>query len=145
MNEGDDDISVEENEDPAVLASPEALETSSFLNLVEYKSFLKEHKHVSSQASCIVCNQQFSVHYRGLVDLIDDTEETGLGSDNTNENLELQRSYTTAVDLFSIITYVRTKLQEGIDSGFFGAACRYPLTRLPIDTQNMLKSSFIKF
>ncbi|CAF3840246.1 unnamed protein product [Rotaria sp. Silwood1] len=115
MNEGDDDISVGQNEDPAVLASPEALETSFFIDKPS------------------------------LVDLIDDTEETGLGSDNTNENLELQRSYTTAVDLFSIITYVRTKLQEGIDSGFFGAACRYPLTRLPIDTQNMLKSSFIKF
>ncbi|CAF5025901.1 unnamed protein product, partial [Rotaria sp. Silwood1] len=111
-----------------------------------------------------------------LVDLIDDTEETALGSDNTNvnvgekhsvftlfsdelsciikgncychihhnsvkhannslsidieqillmKNLELQRSYTTAVDLFNIITSVRTKLQERIDSEFFGAACRY--------------------
>ncbi|CAF3897692.1 unnamed protein product [Rotaria sp. Silwood1] len=83
MNEGDDDISVGQNEDPAVLASPEALETSFFidkpskkklkkgvfnkelLNLVEYKSFLKEHKHDSSQATYIVCNQQFSAHYRG--------------------------------------------------------------------------------
>ncbi|CAF5009167.1 unnamed protein product, partial [Rotaria sp. Silwood1] len=32
MNEGDDDISVDENEDSAVLASPEALETSFFIN-----------------------------------------------------------------------------------------------------------------
>ncbi|CAF3897673.1 unnamed protein product [Rotaria sp. Silwood1] len=83
MNEGDDDISVDENEDPAVLASPEALETSSF------------------------------VEKPSLEDLIDDTEETALGSDNTNKkNLELQHSYTTAVDLFSIIISVRTKLQE---------------------------------
>ncbi|CAF5090450.1 unnamed protein product, partial [Rotaria sp. Silwood1] len=55
MNEGDDDISVDENEDPAVLASPEALETSSF------------------------------VEKPSLEDLIDDTEETALGSDNTNK------------------------------------------------------------
>ncbi|CAF2918399.1 unnamed protein product [Rotaria sp. Silwood2] len=83
MNEGDDDISVDKNEDSAALPSPEALETSSFLdkpskkklkkgvfnkawlNLVEYKSFLNEYKPDSSQATCIICNQQFSVHYRG--------------------------------------------------------------------------------
>ncbi|CAF1359090.1 unnamed protein product [Rotaria sp. Silwood1] len=81
MNEGDDDISVDKNEDSAVLASPEVLETSFFinkpskkklkkgvfnrtwLNWVEYKSFLKEYNHDSSQAACIVCNQQFSVYY----------------------------------------------------------------------------------
>ncbi|CAF1396996.1 unnamed protein product [Rotaria sp. Silwood1] len=61
------------------------------------------------------------------------------------KNLELQRNYTTAVDLFRIITSIKTKLQERIDSEFFGAACRYKLMRLPIDTQNRLKSSFIKF
>ncbi|CAF2624441.1 unnamed protein product [Rotaria sp. Silwood2] len=62
MNVGDDDIIFDENEDRAALALPEALETSSFvdkpsknklqrnvsnkawLNLVEYKSFLKEYK-----------------------------------------------------------------------------------------------------
>ncbi|CAF4568473.1 unnamed protein product, partial [Rotaria sp. Silwood2] len=44
-----------------------------------------------------------------------------------------------------IITSIKTKLQERIDSEFFGAACRYKLMRLPIDTQNRLKSSFIKF
>ncbi|CAF4820910.1 unnamed protein product, partial [Rotaria sp. Silwood2] len=32
MNEGDDDISVDKNEDSAALPSPEALETSSFLD-----------------------------------------------------------------------------------------------------------------
>ncbi|CAF5048151.1 unnamed protein product [Rotaria sp. Silwood1] len=58
MNEGDDDISVGQNEDPAVLASPEALETSFFIDK-------PKHKHDSSQATYIVCNQQFSAHYRG--------------------------------------------------------------------------------
>jgi hypothetical protein len=61
------------------------------------------------------------------------------------KNLELQRYYITAVDLFRIITSIKNKLKEHIDSQFFGAACRYRLIRLPIDTQNMLKSSFIKF
>ncbi len=61
------------------------------------------------------------------------------------KNLELQRSYTTAIDLFRIITSIKSKLQERIDSEFFDAACRYRLARLPADTQKMLKSSFIKF
>ncbi|CAF1020804.1 unnamed protein product [Rotaria sp. Silwood1] len=61
------------------------------------------------------------------------------------KNLELQRYYTTAVDLFRVITAIKNKLQERIDSQFFGAACRYRLARLPIDTQNMLKTSFIEF
>ncbi|CAF3187739.1 unnamed protein product [Rotaria sp. Silwood2] len=61
------------------------------------------------------------------------------------KNLELQRYYTTAVDLFRIITSIKNKLQERIDSQLFGAACRYRLDRLPIDTQNMLKTSFIEF
>jgi hypothetical protein len=61
------------------------------------------------------------------------------------KNLELQRSYTTAVDLFRIISSIKTKLKERIDAEFFGASCRYRLARLPIDTQNILKSSFIKF
>ncbi|CAF4047485.1 unnamed protein product [Rotaria sordida] len=61
------------------------------------------------------------------------------------KNLELQRYYTTAVDLFRIITSIKNKLKERIDSQFFGAACRYRLARLPIDKQNMLKTSFIEF
>ncbi|CAF3831968.1 unnamed protein product [Rotaria sp. Silwood1] len=65
MNEGDDDISVDENEDSAVLASPEALETSFFINKPS------------------------------LVDLIGDTEETALGSDNTNVNVGGKHSVLT--------------------------------------------------
>ncbi len=61
------------------------------------------------------------------------------------KNLELQRSYTTLVDLYRIITSIKNKLQERIDSNFFGAACRYRLARLPPDMQNKLKTSFIKF
>ncbi|CAF5145926.1 unnamed protein product, partial [Rotaria sp. Silwood1] len=61
------------------------------------------------------------------------------------KNLELQRYYTTGVDLFRIITSIKNNLQERIDSQFFGAACRYRLARLPIHTQNMLKKSFIEF
>ncbi|CAF1681656.1 unnamed protein product, partial [Rotaria magnacalcarata] len=41
----------------------------AWLNLVEYKSFLKEYKPDSSQATCIICNKQFSVHYRGKADI----------------------------------------------------------------------------
>ncbi|CAF4970173.1 unnamed protein product [Rotaria sp. Silwood1] len=86
------------------------------------------------------------VHFSRSTKRIDDLKQFyEFYKQDFKKNLELQRSYTTAVDLFSIITSVRTKLQEGIDSELFGAACRYRLTRLPVDTQNMLKSSFIKF
>jgi hypothetical protein len=61
------------------------------------------------------------------------------------KNLELQRSYTTAVDLYRIITSIKTRLQERLDSQFFGAACRYKLLRLPSDKQEVLKSSFAEF
>ncbi|CAF3205487.1 unnamed protein product [Rotaria sp. Silwood2] len=61
------------------------------------------------------------------------------------KNLELQRYYTIAVDLFRIITSIKNKLKERIDSQLFCAACRYRLARLPIDKQNMLKTSFIEF
>ncbi|CAF1150096.1 unnamed protein product [Adineta steineri] len=61
------------------------------------------------------------------------------------KNLELQRSYTTLVDLYRIITSIKNKLQERIDSDFFGAACRYRLDRLPTDIQKTLKASFIEF
>ncbi|CAF4738109.1 unnamed protein product, partial [Rotaria sp. Silwood2] len=51
------------------------------------------------------------------------------------KNLELKRSYTTLVDLYRIITSIKSKLQERIDSDFFGATCRYRLARLPSDIQ----------
>ena len=37
--------------------------------MVEYQSFLKEYKLDQSQATCIACNQQFSIHYRGKSDI----------------------------------------------------------------------------
>ena len=37
--------------------------------MVEYQSFLKEYKLDQSQATCIACNQQFSIHYRGKADI----------------------------------------------------------------------------
>jgi hypothetical protein len=61
------------------------------------------------------------------------------------KNLELQRYYTTAVDIYRIITSIKVRLQERIDSQFFGAACRYRLMRLPSDKQPVLKSSFMNF
>ena len=61
------------------------------------------------------------------------------------KNLELQRYYTTAMDLYRIITSIKVRLQERMDSQFFGAACRYKLMKLPFDKQQVLKSSFMKF
>ncbi|CAF2869534.1 unnamed protein product [Rotaria sp. Silwood2] len=46
---------------------------------------------------------------------------------------------------YEIITSIKSKLQERIDSDFFGAACRYRLARLPSDIQKTLKTSFIEF
>ena len=86
-NEDENDINADENEDLVALASPNARDTSrsigtpsrkklkkgifnkSWLNLAEYKSFLKEYKPDPSQATCIICNQQFSVYYRGKADI----------------------------------------------------------------------------
>ena len=61
------------------------------------------------------------------------------------KNFELQRSYTTAADLYMIITPIKTRSQERLDSQFFGAACRYKLLRLPSDNQDVSKSSFARF
>jgi hypothetical protein len=40
-----------------------------WLNISEYQVFLKEYKFDSSQATCVVCNQPFSIHYRGKADI----------------------------------------------------------------------------
>ncbi len=40
-----------------------------WLKIIEYQPFLKEYKFDSSQATCVVCNQQFSLHYRGKADI----------------------------------------------------------------------------
>jgi hypothetical protein len=40
-----------------------------WLKISDYQMFLKEYKFDSSQATCVVCNQQFSIHYRGKSDI----------------------------------------------------------------------------
>jgi hypothetical protein len=40
-----------------------------WLKIPEYELFLKEYKPDTSQVTCIACNQQFSVHYRGKADV----------------------------------------------------------------------------
>ncbi len=40
-----------------------------WLKISEYQVFLKEYKFDSSQATCVVCNQQFSIHYREKADI----------------------------------------------------------------------------
>jgi hypothetical protein len=40
-----------------------------WLKIIEYEVFLKEYKFDSSQATCVVCNQEFSIHYRGRTDI----------------------------------------------------------------------------
>ncbi|CAF5093929.1 unnamed protein product, partial [Rotaria sp. Silwood1] len=72
MNEGDDDISVDENEDPAVLASPEALETSSFVEkpkkyevaaaegILVYHGVKHGHSYLAQQCTTDVCKAMFS-------------------------------------------------------------------------------------
>jgi hypothetical protein len=40
-----------------------------WLKMVEYQHFLKEYKSDPSQATCVACNRQFSVHYRGKADV----------------------------------------------------------------------------
>ena len=62
-----------------------------------------------------------------------------------NRNVELQRSYTTLVDLYTIITSIKSKLEQRIDSEFFEAACQYRLARLPSDIQRTLKTSLSEF
>ena len=42
---------------------------SEWLKVVEYQQFLKEYKLDESQATCIACNQHFSIHYRGKTDI----------------------------------------------------------------------------
>ncbi|CAF1304803.1 unnamed protein product [Rotaria sordida] len=90
---------------------------------------LSIYSHFSRSAKCVNELKQYYEFYE----------------QDFKKNLELQRYYTTAVDLFRIITFIKNKLKECIDSQFFGAACRYRLARLPIDKQNMLKTSFIEF
>ena len=61
------------------------------MKIDEYKQFLKEYKYDSSQATCIVCNQQFSVHYRGKADIDNHIKtqkhQNNLKSFNVNKQL----------------------------------------------------------
>ena len=40
-----------------------------WLKMPEYEPFLKEYKLDASKATCIACNQNFSLHYRGKADV----------------------------------------------------------------------------
>jgi hypothetical protein len=40
-----------------------------WLKITEYELFLKEYKNDATKATCIACNQQFSIHYRGKTDI----------------------------------------------------------------------------
>ncbi|CAF4868999.1 unnamed protein product [Rotaria sp. Silwood1] len=111
---------------------------------------------------------------KGIIDLIDDADEsaikifanahqllldngldihglTALGVDNTNVNVGDNHSVYSLFkdevpDILKGNCYSHIlHNSERIDSQFFGAACRYRLARLPIDKQNMLKTSFIEF
>ncbi|CAF5022389.1 unnamed protein product, partial [Rotaria sp. Silwood1] len=55
------------------------------------------------------------------------------------------RSAKRVNELKQYYEFYEQDFKERIDSQFFGAACRYRLARLPIDKQNMLKTSFIEF
>jgi hypothetical protein len=87
MNEDANDNATGDENDAEVLETVENLPMSSerdeskkkktkkgvfnkeWLTAVEYQPFSKEYKSDSSQATCIACNQQFSVHYRGKTDI----------------------------------------------------------------------------
>ncbi|CAF3184543.1 unnamed protein product [Rotaria sp. Silwood2] len=62
-----------------------------WLKISEYQVFLKEYKFDSSQATCVVCNQQFSIHYRGKADIDNHMKtkkhEKNMKSYNVNQQL----------------------------------------------------------
>ncbi|CAF1058437.1 unnamed protein product [Didymodactylos carnosus] len=60
-------------------------------------------------------------------------------------SLQLQRSYTTAVDLHRLITSLKFELQQRLDSSFFGSNCRSKLASLSKEKAVELKNSFVKF
>ena len=62
-----------------------------WLKISEYQVFLKEYKFDSSQATCVVCNQQFSIHYRGKADIYNHMKtqkhQKNMKSYNVNQQL----------------------------------------------------------
>ncbi|CAF1463507.1 unnamed protein product [Rotaria sp. Silwood1] len=62
-----------------------------------------------------------------------------------NSNLKLQRRYLAGVSLHQIITELKLKLQQRLDSSFFGTNCRLKLSRLEPSTADKLKLSFARF
>lgn len=61
------------------------------LKIAEYRRFLKEYKSDSSQATCIIYNQQFFVRYRGKIDIdssmTTQKHQNNLKSFNINQQL----------------------------------------------------------
>jgi hypothetical protein len=51
------------------MKSKKGVFNKEWLKIIEYQRFLKEYKFDPSQATWIVCSQQFSVHYRGKADI----------------------------------------------------------------------------
>jgi len=60
-------------------------------------------------------------------------------------NLKLQRRYLAAVSLHQIITELKFKLQQRLDSSFFGTTCQLKLSRLLPITADKLKISCTSF
>jgi hypothetical protein len=58
-----------ENENKSKKKSKKGVFNREWLKVVEYQPFLKEYKLDASQATCITCNQHFSIHYRGKADI----------------------------------------------------------------------------
>ena len=60
-------------------------------------------------------------------------------------NLKLQRRYLAGVSLHRVITELKLKLQQRLDSSFFGASRRLRLSRLEPNIADKLKHSFARF
>ena len=60
-------------------------------------------------------------------------------------NLELQKEFITAIDLYRIITSLQYKLKQRLDTSIFGTQCRQILNRMPPDTDAELQASFVRF
>ena len=60
-------------------------------------------------------------------------------------NLELQKEFITAINLYRIITSLQYKLKQRLDTSVFGTQCRQILNRMPPDTGAELQASFVRF
>ncbi|CAF2633550.1 unnamed protein product [Rotaria sp. Silwood2] len=111
MNEEDDDCMIGEEEDTEVVATSEKSQVPTevdkskkrkpkkgvfnreWLKIIEYQHFLKEYKSDPSQATCVACNQQFSVHYRGKADI--DNHMKTQKHQNSMKSFEINRQLIT--------------------------------------------------